>query len=52
VVLTGDALGRRTTTVRVTQELPKGRYRWKLAATATENAGPPGVAFSKTFRVA
>jgi hypothetical protein len=52
VVLAGSALGRRTTTVRVTQKLPKGRYRWKLTAKATENAGPPGLAFSKAFRVA
>jgi hypothetical protein len=52
VVLAGSALGRRTTTVRVTQKLPQGRYRWRLTAKATENAGPPGLAFSKAFRVA
>jgi hypothetical protein len=52
LTLTGSALGRRVTKVRIANKLPKGRYRWRLTATAVENAGPPGLAFSKAFTVA
>jgi hypothetical protein len=51
VTLIGSALGRRVTTVRVAAKLPTGRYRWRATAVATQNAGPPGLAFSKAFAV-
>jgi hypothetical protein len=51
VTLTGTALGRRVTTLPV-PKLPKGRYRWRVTATATMNAGPPATLLSRVFTVA
>jgi hypothetical protein len=52
LTLTGSALGRRVTAIRVAQKLPRGRYRWRATAVATQNGGPSGLAFSKAFAVA